>query len=258
MHILAFVSQKGGVSKTTSAINVGACLALDHHKRVLLCDLDPQAAATVCTGHEPEEQHNMYHVMMGDVPLQEILLPTNIPNLTVAPSDIVLAGTEVYLAGQAGWDRILQVELQRVAQEYDYCLIDSPPSLGILSQSCLITADVVIVPLQCQFLSLRALKQLMRIVHRTIQRVKPSIDLLVFRSMFDRRTRQSKKASMEIQRIAGSRLLTTLIHNAADLQNATSKRKTIFEYAKNSRAASEIRALTKEVVDYVEQRYVAQ
>jgi chromosome partitioning protein len=254
MYILGLISQKGGVSKTTSAISIAACLA-EYGKTVLLVDFDPQGAATVSLGFEPDEAKNMYHVMMGQMELKDILLATHIPNVTLAPADIVLAGVEVFLGGQAGWDRILQVELEKVAAQYDYCIIDAPPSLGILSQSVLINADVVIVPLQCQFLSLRALKQLMRIVQRTIQRVKPSIDLLVFRAMYDARTKQSKKASAEIDRIAGERLLKAIIHQAADLQNATSRRQSIFEYAKGSRAASEYRSLTREVMAYVEHKY---
>jgi chromosome partitioning protein len=190
--------------------------------------------------------------MMGKAELHEILLPTQIENVTLAPSDIELAGAEVLLAGQAGWDRLLQLELEKVAPDYDYCLIDAPPSLGILSQSALITADTVLVPLQCQFLSLRALKQLMRIIQRTIQRVKPSIDLLIFRSMFDGRTKQSQAVSEKIEELAGKRLLGSIIHSAADLQNAASARQPIFEYAASSRAASEFRALTKEVLEYVE------
>lgn len=278
MHILSFVSQKGGVSKTTSAVNVSSCLALEHNKRVLLIDLDPQGASTVNLGYEPEKlieeseeeseeleeaedldpasikNPNMYHVMMGRKKLEEILLPTNIPNLTLAPADIVLALADVYLPGRAGWDRILEVELDAVKEEYDYCLIDSPPSFGVLSQSALITAETVVVPLQCQYLSIRALKQLMRVIRVMIRRVKPNIDILVFRSMFDARTKQSNRASAKIQQIAGDRLLKTLIHQAAELQNATSKRKSVFEFVKNrsSRAASEYRSLTKEIVDYVE------
>jgi chromosome partitioning protein len=278
MRILSFVSQKGGVSKTTSAVNVAACLALEHHKRVLLIDLDPQGSSTVNMGYEPEKlfdededasldledveeldpnsikNPNMYHVMMGKKTLREILLPTNIKNLTLAPADIVLAMADVYLPGRAGWDRILEVELDAVKEDYDYCLIDSPPSFGVLSQSALITAETVIVPLQCQFLSIRALKQLMRVIRVMIQRVKPKIDMLVFRTMFDGRLTQAKRVSKKIQKIAGDRMLETLIHQAADLQTASSKRQSVFELVKNrsNRAASEYRSLTKEILDYVE------
>ncbi len=279
MRILSFVSQKGGVSKTTSTVNVAACLAMEHKKRVLLIDLDPQGSSTVNLGYEPEklieeaeeesnelledsedldpdsiENPNMYHVMMGKKTIEEILLPTNIPNLTLAPADIVLALADVYLPGRAGWDRILEVELESVQEDYDYCLIDSPPSFGVLSQSALITAETVIVPLQCQYLSIRALKQLMRVIKVMIKRVKPKIDMLVFRTMFDGRLTQAKRISKKIQKIAGNRLLETLIHQAADLQTATSKRQSVFELVKNrsNRAASEYRSLTKEIVDYVE------
>jgi chromosome partitioning protein len=253
MHVLGFLSQKGGVSKTTSAINVAACLA-EYGQRVLLVDFDPQGAATVALGFEPDAAQNMFHVLMGERALPDILLPTTMPRVTLAPADIELAGAEVYLAGQAGWDRLLQVELDKVAAQFDYCLLDAPPSLGILSQSVLINAHVVIVPLQCQFLSLRALKQLLRIVQKTIQRVKPAIDLLIFRAMYDARAKQSKGVSAEIARIAGDRLLRTTIHQAADLQNATAQRQSILQAAKSSRAASEYRALTKEIMEYVEKK----
>lgn len=253
MHTIGIVSQKGGVGKSTSAINVAACLS-DYGKRVLLVDFDPQGAVTVGLGFEPDENKNMLHVMMGKMSLKEILLSTHINKVMLAPADIELAGAEVFLAGQAGWDRILQLELEKVASDFDYCIVDGPPSLGVLSQSVLINSDVVIVPLQCQFLALRALKQLMRIVQITIQRVKPSIDLMIFRSMYDTRVKQSDSVSQEIKRIAGQRLLDTIIHTSADLQKAISKRKSILELAPNGRAASEYRALTKEVITYVERQ----
>lgn len=257
MYILSFVSQKGGVSKSTSTVNVASCLATHWDKRVLIVDLDPQGAATISLGFEPDANKNMFHVLLDEfnnTQLKDVLLETNIANVTLAPSDIELAGAEIFLAGRAGWDRLLQLELEKVADDYDFCLIDAPPSLGILSQSALITADTVIVPMQCEFLSLRALKQLMRIVQRTIQRVKPTIDLLIFRAMYQSNAKQAQEVSEKIEQIAGHRLLQTIIHRAIDLQKATSQHQSIFKFAGNSRAASEYRQLTKEILNYVVQK----
>lgn len=252
MHVLALVSQKGGVSKTTSTVNLAACLA-EYGKRILVVDLDPQGAATVAYGYEPDANKNMFQVLKGDLPLKDILLPTQVEGVQLAPSDIELAGAEVILASQMGWDRILRSELEQVQNEFDYCIIDGPPSLGILSQSALIAADTIVIPVKCDFLSLRALKQLMRIFQRIIQRgIKQSVDLLIFRTMYRATTKQSQRASAEIKRISGDRLLSTIIHHATDLENSIEKRIPIIVYKKNSRAASEYRALTKEVMEYVE------
>lgn len=256
MYILSFVSQKGGVGKTTSAVNVATCLATHWNKRVLVVDLDPQAAATVCFGYEPDETKNMFQVLLDDFDtrLTDIILETNTPNVMIAPSDIELSGAELYLGGRAGWDRILPLELEPLADQFDFCLIDAPPSMGILSQSALISSDTAIVPLQCEFLSLRALKQLMRIVQRTIQRVKPNIDLLIFRSMYQSGTIQAQEVSDTIEEIAGSRLMQTMIHRATALSNAAKKKQSIFDFAGSSRAASEYRSLTKEILDYVKDK----
>ncbi len=263
MYMLSFVSQKGGVSKTTSAVNVAACLAMHWNKRVLLVDLDPQAGATVSFGFESDEYKNMFHVLVEDeqketIPLKDILLPTKIPNVTLAPSDITLAIAEMRVPGQAGWDRFLTLELEPVAQDYDICIIDAPPSLGILSQMALITADTTIVPMQCQFLSLRALKQLMRIIKTTLRRVKPRIDLLIFRSMYQTGTRQAKAVSKKLEEIAGKRLLHTVTYDRVELQNAASEKQSIFEYANSGKSASEYRALTKEILDYVNRKEVVE
>ena len=254
MYTLSFVSQKGGVGKTTSAINVASCLASHWSQTVLIVDLDPQSAATVSLGFEPNEDQNMFHVLTEDLDIADMIVETQIPNVHLAHSDIGLAGAEVLLAGRVGWDRILELKLASVAGQYDYCLIDAPPSLGILSQSALITADTVLIPMQCQFLSLRALKQLMRILQTTILPVYPNIDLRIFRNMYIERNRQAEAISQAIEDIAGKHLMDTTLHNATDLQNAASQRQSIFEFAASTRAASEYRSLTKEILDYVSQK----
>lgn len=251
MRTLSFVSQKGGVGKTTSTINIASCLASHWNKRVLIVDLDPQSAATVSLGFEPNEDRNMFHVLTEDLHMSEVITETNIPGISLAHSDIGLAGAEVFLAGRVGWDRILDLKLSNIADEYDFCLIDAPPSLGILSQSALISADTVLIPMQCQFLSLRALKQLMRILQTTILPVYPDIDLRIFRNMYIERNRQAEAISQAIEQIAGEHLMDTILHTATDLQNAASQRQSIFEFAGSTRAASEYRSLTKEILDYV-------
>jgi len=245
--ILAIANQKGGVGKTTTAINLGAGLgALE--RRVLLVDCDPQGNATRGLGAQAEPPH-LYHAIIGEVPLAETIRPSGFPNLDLVPAQRDLVGVEVEFVGEKGWEGRLKKMLGEVSGRYDTILLDCPPSLGHLTVSALTAADGVLVPLQCEYFALEGISELMS----TVKRVQGGLNARlaingILLTMYDDRTNLCKDVADEIRRHFGAKVFETVVPRNIRLAEAPSHGLPIFQYDIKSRGAEAYLALAREVL----------
>jgi chromosome partitioning protein len=217
--IYAVANQKGGVGKTTTVANLGAAFALLGQK-VLLVDLDPQAGLTISYGFDPDTvDPTMYQVLLESLTLTQIIRPTAVAHVDLAPANLDLAGAEAELIGEMGWERLLQDALQTLS--YDIILIDCPPTLGVLTTNALVAADMVMVPLQCEFLALRALKQLQKIIHKVQQRANPHLEMKIVRTLYDNRSLHAREVFEEVTAAAGTHLLAVVIKRTIRFADGT-------------------------------------
>ena len=250
MATYAICNQKGGVGKTTSTANLGAAFA-ERERRVLLCDLDPQGGLTTSLGFDPDTfKHTIYHVFLEECEIPQVKVQTNISGVDLVPSNLDLAGAEAELLQEIGWHKILPGALQAVQDKYDVILLDCPPSLGILTSSALAASDTVLVPLQCEYLSLRALKQLNKMVVKTRRRVNPDLDMLIFRTMYDKRTSHAKDIFDEIANIGGDKVLNAYIKRTIKMADASAKGQSLLHYDTHSEVSSAYRSLAQEIMTY--------
>jgi chromosome partitioning protein len=246
-HIFAFANQKGGVGKTTSAYALGAAVG-ERGKRVLLVDLDPQGGLTTSCGLVPETLENtIYRAFSESAELQSLIHPTKVPNVALIPSNLDLAGAEADLIGQVAWEQTLKDALTPVLHEYDVILVDCPPSLGVLTTNALIAASTVIIPLQCEFLALRALKQLQAIITKLRRRANPHLEVRILRTLYDGRTVHSREVFEEIGQVAANEVLKTYIKRTIRFADAAAAGEPIILYDKDSEAAGAYRELAKEL-----------
>lgn len=233
---LAIANQKGGVGKTTTAINLGAALAA-FEQRVLLVDCDPQGNATRGLGARAEAPH-LYHVLSGEALLAEAVRPTGFPNLDLVAADRDLVGIEVELVGVEGWQHRLRETLKSVKGRYDVVLLDCPPSLGHLTVSALVAADGVLVPLQCEYYALEGVSELVATVQRVRGSLNPGLAVTgVLLTMYDDRTNLSKDVADEIRRHFTSAVFETVIPRNIRLAEAPSHGLPIFQYDIRCRGA---------------------
>lgn len=248
--IYAFANQKGGVGKTTTAVNLAAYLA-HWGQRVLLVDIDPQANATASLGVERKElAASIYDALVREVHLQQIIRLTNRVRLDLVPSSAQLAGATVELVGMLARERRLQQALEPVASQYDYVLIDCPPSLGILTINALTAAqDGVIIPVQCEYLALEGLSQLIRTIELVRRALNPGLRVrgLVL-TMFDPRTNLARQVVQEVQRHFGDRVFHTIVPRSVRLSEAPSYGEPILSYAPGSPGALAYQALARELL----------
>src|SRR5437764_990304 len=246
-RVIAFANQKGAVAKTTTTLNLGVALA-EQGLRVLLVDLDPQGNLTMSQGWNPDEiDRSMFDVLCHRLPITEILR-TN--ELDVAVSSIDLAGAELALASMIGRERALEKALLPVRESYDYVLVDTPPSLGLLTINALVAADGVIVPVQCEYLSLRGLVQLENTLSMIRENLNPNVGIQgILATMFDRRLLHSREAVEILKENFGDLVLNTKIRKTVRYAEAPVKGQSIFKYDPTGEGAGMYRDLAKEVLD---------
>ena len=207
-RIIAIANQKGGVGKTTTTINLSACLA-EAGKKVLTIDMDPQGNTTSGMGVEKNEVENtIYELLLGESKLEDCIIPLNFDNLSLIPSNVNLAGAEIELIGVEDKEFILKNAIDQVRDQYDFIIIDCPPSLNMLTINAMTTADTVLVPIQCEYYALEGLSQLMHTIELVQERLNPELEMegVVF-TMYDARTNLSPAGSRKRKRQPGSEYL---------------------------------------------------
>jgi len=246
--ILAVANQKGGVGKTTTAVNVSAYLALG--VRVLLVDLDPQANATSSLGLDPNGvELSTYDALIGQAPLREAIVNSGRPQLDLAPASRALAGAQVELVEMVDREQRLKSALGEVAGGYEVVLIDCPPSLGILTLNALVAADLLLAPVQCEYLALEGVAQLMETIELIRATLNPRLELLgMLMTMYDPRTRLSGQVVDEVRRHFPDRTFETVIPRSVRLSEAPSYGKPVLEYEPTSRGASAYADLAQELI----------
>jgi chromosome partitioning protein len=247
-RILAVANQKGGVGKTTTSVNLGAALAeLDF--RVLVIDLDPQGNATTGLGIDARNfERSMYDVIMRDCSLEDCVEATSMKNLFVAPATIDLAGAEIELVPAFSREMKLKRAIESVIEDFDFVLIDCPPSLGLITVNALAAADEVLVPIQCEYYALEGLSQLMRNVHLVASNLNLGLDVsTIVLTMYDARTKLSEEVANEVRIHFGNKVCRSIIPRTVRLSEAPSFGQPITAFDPVSRGAIAYRELAKEV-----------
>lgn len=244
--VLALTNQKGGVGKTTTAVNLGACLA-EAGSRVLLVDLDPQGNATTGCGIDRSTVKSGTYELLGGTGGAESILATDVQGLDVLPSTIDLAGAEVELVSAFARETKLRQGIASVRDEYDFVLIDSPPSLGLLTVNALAACDEVVVPIQCEYYALEGLGQLMRTLDLVRDGLNPSLKVGgVVLTMFDARTKLAEQVVAEVRKHFGDAVFRSIIPRSVRLSEAPGFGKPIIRYDPGSRASTAYRELAAE------------
>lgn len=248
-YIYAIANQKGGVGKTTTAVNLAAYLS-SMGKRVLLIDMDPQANASSSLGiNKDKVEVSSYDVLLGNVTAARATLRNGKLNLSIIPSSPNLAAAEVELVGELAREYRLRQALVAEADKYDYILMDCPPSLGLLTVNALTAAGGVIIPVQCEYLALEGLSQLTRIVQLVRQRLNPQLEIRgLILTMYDARTALAQQVVAEVQKFFGARVFSTRIPRNVRLSEAPSYGQPILTYAPGSPGAKSYADLTRELV----------
>jgi chromosome partitioning protein len=245
--VIAFANQKGGVAKTTTTLNLAVAFAELGH-RVLAIDLDPQGNLTMSQGFNPDDiEQSMFDVLVHRLPIEQVIRPAEID---LAVSSIDLAGAELALSSMIGRERTLEKALAPVKERYDYVLVDTPPSLGLLTINALVAADGVIVPVQCEYLSLRGLVQLESTLGMVRENLNPRVDIIgILPTMFDTRTIHSREAVEILEENFGDLVFSSRIRKTVRYAEAPVKGSSIMKYDPTGPAAEAYRALAKEVLD---------
>jgi chromosome partitioning protein len=251
-RIIAIANQKGGVAKTTTAVNVSACLG-KLGKRILLVDLDPQGNATSGLGIDKQKLDQcIYDVLIEDLPLQNIILDTAYSNVRIAPARIELAGAEIELVNLPARESKLAGSIQDIREDYDLIFIDCPPSLGLLTLNALTAATDVLIPVQCEYYALEGLTLLMNTLERIRKRLNPDLNIFgALLTMFDARTNLSIQVVDEVKKYFKTKVFRTIIPRNVRLGEAPSHGKPIVYYDGRSRGAEVYGDLAEEVLERV-------
>jgi len=248
--IMAIANQKGGVAKTTTAVNLAACLAAKGQK-ILLVDIDPQGNASSGLGIDKDNlEQCIYDVLINNLPVESITQNTEIEGLQIVPATIQLAGAEIELVTAISREVKLKKALNAVRDSYDYLIIDCPPSLGLLTLNALTAADSLIIPIQCEYYALEGLGQLMNTVELVRKHLNPALDIEgVVLTMFDARTNLSIQVVDEVKNYFKNKVYATIIPRNVRLSEAPSHGKPIILYDARSRGAEVYQELAKEVLE---------
>jgi chromosome partitioning protein len=246
--VVAVANQKGGVGKTTTAVNLGAYLALG--LRVLLVDLDPQANATSSLGLDPNGvELSTYDALIGQASLSDAIINSGRPRLDLAPASRALAGAQVELVDLPDREHRLKQALADVVSSYDLVLVDTPPSLGILTLNALVAADLLLAPVQCEYLALEGVAQLMETLELVRATLNPRLELLgMLMTMYDPRTRLSSQVIDEVRRHFPEQTFETVVPRSVRLSEAPSYGKPVLEYEPSSRGAGAYADLAQELL----------
>lgn len=247
--VLAVVNQKGGVGKSTTAVNLSAGLA-EFGAKVLLVDLDPQGNATSGYGLDKNQREQcVYDALLGDVPMEQLIEPVEVDGVFVVPSTIQLAGAEIELVSAFSRETKLKSVLQPVLADFDFVVIDCPPSLGLLTINALTAAHGVLIPVQCEYYALEGLTKLLETVRLVKNQLNPSLEIFgVVMTMYDRRTKLSQLVVDEVRDFFGERVFETLIPRSVRLSEAPSFGQPGMLYDPTGRGTDAYRRLAKEVV----------
>jgi len=253
--IISLANNKGGTGKTTTAVNLGAALA-ENDFSILEVDLDPQGNLSINLGVEMDElSQTIYDVLLNpeSYPLHQVIRTVR-QNLDLVPANIALSGATVEHMDDNSREDLLKRALWTVLKSYDFCLIDCPPTLGLLTLNALTAADLVIVPVQTEYLAMRSIKELMSIIDKVRERTNPKLDMKLLCTMFDRRTIHGRDVIEELREVFRHQVFDTVITRTIKFADASVAAETILTYAKNSEAAEQYRNLAKEVIAYVQEK----
>ncbi|MDE7267296.1 MAG: AAA family ATPase [Lachnospiraceae bacterium] len=248
-RIIAVANQKGGVGKTTTSINLSACIGA-RGKKVLVIDMDPQGNTTSGYGIQKNELENtVYELIMGDCSVEDCILKEVVPNVSILPANVNLAAAEIELIGVKDKDFILKNEIDWVKDSYDFVIIDCPPSLNLLTINAMTTADAVLVPIQCEYYALEGLSQLIHTINLVKERLNPSLNMdgVVF-TMYDSRTNLSNQVVENVKNNLNQKVYNTLIPRNIRLAEAPSYGQPISMYDPRSAGAESYMALAEEVI----------
>ena len=249
VKVIALANQKGGVGKTTTAVNLAACLAVEGRK-VLLVDSDPQGNTTSGLGLDKRDiKKSIYDMIIKDVPAKDVIVPTAYENLSLLPATIALAGAEIELVNMMSRENRLKNALERVKYDYDYVLIDCPPSLGLLTLNALTAASSVIIPIQCEFYALEGVTMLMNTIQLVQRNLNPALKLEgVVMTMFDARTNLASDVVSEVKKYFSAKMYNTFFHRNVKLSEAPSHGEPVIVYDPRSKGAQVYQELAREVI----------
>ena len=248
-RVISVANQKGGVGKTTSTVSLAAALAV-HGKKVLIIDSDPQGNATSGLGVQKGElEQDVYDVLVNQVPMADVIVPTTRENLMIAPSTIQLAGAEIELTSQPHREQRLKEAVKKIKDDYDYIFIDCPPSLGHLTMNAFTASDTVLIPVQCEYYALEGLSQLMNTITMVRKHFNPQLKIEgVLLTMYDARTNLGNEVKDDVIKYFREKVYKTIIPRNVRLSEAPSYGQAIVDYDPRSRGAEVYMELAKEVL----------